>query len=110
MAWPRVAQRLMTNVTSDPAGRSRLLASSRSPCRFACVVQLCEHSAGIVEEGTSGLGQFDTARLAAKELDIELPFEGLDLLAERRLLHAKPLCSPRDPPFLSDSNKITNMP
>src|SRR5712692_11277371 len=49
-----------------PDADSALLASRRAPCRFACVVELHEHGAGIVEEGAPGLGQFDTTRLAAK--------------------------------------------
>src|SRR5262245_39059008 len=50
----------------DPDADSSLLASSRAPCRFTCVVQLCEHGAGIVEERAPSLGQFNTARLAAE--------------------------------------------
>ena len=55
----------------------------------------------MVEEDASGFGQFNTARLAAKELNIKFALDRLDALAERRLLHAEPFGGPRDMSFFS---------
>ena len=49
-----------------------------------------------IKENAPGIGQFDPARLTAKELNVKLGFDRLDPLAKRRLLHAEPLGSPRD--------------
>ena len=57
----------------------------------------------------SGIGQFDAARFAAEQLDVELPFERLDLLAERRLLHLKPFGSTRDVALLGDGDEIAKV-
>jgi hypothetical protein len=65
-----------------------------------------EHCAGVIEESATSVGQLDTPRLASKELYIHFPFDRLDLSAERRLLHAKPLRGARDVPFLGDSDEI----
>jgi len=37
--------------------------------------------------GSDGIGQLDTARLATEQLRVKLPFDPLDQLTERRLLH-----------------------
>jgi hypothetical protein len=49
---------------------------------------LCDHSSSPIKENASGLSQLNTTRFAAKELNAEFGFNGLDPLAERRLLHA----------------------
>ena len=49
------------------------------------------------------------ARLAPEELDVELGLERLDLLAERRLLHAQPLGRPGDMLLLGDGDEIAEM-
>src|SRR5262249_8621906 len=94
----------------NPHADSALFAARRTPGRFACVVQLCEHGAGIVEEGATGLGQLDTTPFAAEELRVKLAFQRLDLLTEGWLLHAQPLRGARDVPFLGDCNEIPEVP
>jgi tripartite-type tricarboxylate transporter receptor subunit TctC len=59
-----------------------------------------------LQQRTSGIGQFNAARLAAKQLHPKLSFERLDLPAERRLLHLKPFGSARDVTFFSRHRKI----
>jgi hypothetical protein len=63
-----------------------LLASCRSPCRFEGLVEISEYCTGIVEECATSVRQHHAARLAAKQLHIELVFGRLDLAAEGRLL------------------------
>src|SRR5215467_323978 len=94
----------------NPDADSALFASRRAPCGFKSMIEPSKHRAGIVEEGTPSVGQLDTARLSAKELHIEFAFDRLDALTEWRLLHAKPLCSPRDVPFLGNSDEILQVP
>jgi hypothetical protein len=64
----------------------------------------------MVEQSAARVGQFDAARLATEQLDIKLPFDCPDLLAERRLLHAEALGGPGDVPFLRDCNEIPEVP
>ena len=87
-----------------------MLTSRRAPPHFKCVVEVREHRAGIVEEGAPGLGQFNTARLAAESLNIKFAFDRLDPLTEWWLLHAKPLRGPRDVTFLSNRDEIPEVP
>jgi len=51
---------------------------------------VAQYCAGTFEIDATGLGQFDATRLAAEQLDIKLTFQRFDLLAQRRLLNAKP--------------------
>ena len=62
-----------------------------------------------IEENTSGLGQLDTPSLAAKQLNVELRFDCLDPLTERRLVHAEPFGSPRDMTFFGDDDELTEV-
>ena len=87
-----------------------LLAARRAPCRFKRMIELSKDRAGIVEESVPGSGQLDAARLSVKELRIKLALDRLDALAERRLLHAKPLGGTRDVPFLGDGDEIPKVP
>ena len=64
----------------------------------------------IVEESASGIGQLDAARPAAKQLYIQLPFDRLDLLAERRLLHSESFRGPCDVTFFRDGDEIPEVP
>jgi hypothetical protein len=43
-------------------------------------------------------------------LNIELPLERANLLAERGLLHPEPFRRPRDMLFLGDGDEISEMP
>jgi hypothetical protein len=67
-----------------------------------------EHEPRFREKGFARRGQLDTW-LAPEQLDFELGFEGADLLAERRLLDAQPLCRARHMSFLGDGNEIPEM-
>src|SRR5262245_26621210 len=89
-----------------PDADSTLLAARRTPCRFECVIELRERCAGVFEERAPGVGQLDAAPFAAEELNVKLAFTRLDPLAERRLLHAKPLGGPRNVPFFGNRNEI----
>src|SRR5437868_5592683 len=88
---------------------SALLAPGRSPRRFKRMVQVCKRCTGIIQESSTSIGQLNTARLTAKQLHIKFALDRLDLLAERRLLHAEPLGGSGDVPFLRNYNEITEM-
>jgi hypothetical protein len=85
---------------------SALLASRYALGRLKCVIEVAEHCAGIIEESATSVSQLNTPRLPSKELYIHFLLDRLDLSAERRLLHAEPLRSARDVPFLGDSDEI----
>jgi hypothetical protein len=82
------------------------LAARGAPRRFNGVVEGREYRTGIIEKRSPCIGQLDTTRFSAEELNLKFPFERSDLLTERRLLHIKPLCGPGDVPFLSDCDEI----
>jgi hypothetical protein len=87
-----------------------LLAARGATSRFKCAVILRDRCASAIKENASGLSQLDATRLAAKELDVELGFDCLDPLAERRLLHAQPLGSSRDVALLGNGHELTEVP
>ncbi len=74
------------------------------------MIDLGQNRASIGEQRRAGVGQLDAARLAAKQLNIELPLQRANLLAERWLLHAEPFRRPRDMLFLGDGNEVSKMP
>jgi hypothetical protein len=86
--------------------QSALLTSSRAAGRFQRAAEMAENCSSILQERASGFGQFNAARLAAKELNIKLAFDRFDPLAERRLLHAKPFGGACDMSFLRDRDEI----
>ena len=86
-----------------------LLASRGALHLLGGAFELREDGARIVEHCAAGIGQLDAARLAAEQLHIELALERLDLLAERRLLHAEPLGRPGDVALLGDRDEIAKM-
>ena len=86
-----------------------LFASRRAARRFKCPIVLRQQGARVVEEDAARFGQFNAARQAPKQLNVKLAFDRLDPLAERRLLHAQPLGSASDMPFLCDGNKLLKM-
>src|ERR1051326_4293746 len=90
---------------ADPAR----LAARRAPCRRRGMLDPLEDRARFSEQRFARLGQLDTARLAAKQLYIELLLEGSDLLAERRLLDAEPLGRPGHMPGFRDRHEIAKM-
>ena len=61
-------------------GDRALLASRRAPCGFKCLVELGEDCASIIEKCAAGIGQLDSARLAAKQLNVKFPLDRLDQL------------------------------
>jgi hypothetical protein len=93
----------------DAHAEAALLASRGAPCRSECMVVLRKHRTRIIEKNAPGLGQLNAAGLAAKELDIEFQLDRLDPLAERRLLHAEPLGSPRDMSLFRDGDELPEM-
>jgi hypothetical protein len=95
---------------SRPQGDPAQHASCSPSRRLERAIYLREDCARIVEECATGSGQFDAARLSAKQLDAQFAFNRLDLPAERRLLHSKPFRSPRDVAFLGGGDEIAEMP
>src|SRR5262245_43161537 len=89
---------------------SALLAACRALGGFNRVIELRERCARLIEERAAGFGQLDTARLATEELHVKLTLDRLELLTERRLLHAKPFGRSRDVRFLSDGDEVAQMP
>jgi hypothetical protein len=65
---------------------------------------------GIFQQSAARLGQFDAARPAMEQLDVEFSLQCLDLLAERRLLHTKTLGGARYMALFGDRNEIAQMP
>jgi hypothetical protein len=63
-----------------------------------------------LQQRVSGIGQFNTARLPAKQLHTEFSFKRLDRSAERGLLHIEALGGPRDVTFLGGHGKIAQAP
>src|SRR5262245_36554265 len=86
-----------------------LLAPCGTACGFERVVVLRERRARTIKENLPRFSQLDPARLAAKELNVELGFDGLDPLAKRRLLYAEPLRGPHDVPFFGDGDEVPEM-
>ena len=86
-------------------------ASPRAARRAASdsVFGALEHDPRFGEKRFAGRGQLDAARLAPEQLDFKLGFEGADLLAERRLLNAQPLCRASHMTLLGDGHKIPEM-
>jgi hypothetical protein len=64
----------------------------------------------MIEEDTSGFGQFNAARLAVKQLNVEFVFDGFNALAQRRLLHAEPFGRARDMLFFRDCDERPEVP
>src|SRR5919206_505946 len=98
-AAPRYCRRALFSRRSSsrcccsPAGRAGSWYIAAEPAGFAAcgaaggkhgVLGAVEHDARFRQQRFAGLGQLDTARLAPKQLDLELGFEGTDLLTERR--------------------------
>jgi hypothetical protein len=73
------------------------------------MVDLGQDGACIVEERAASIGEFDATRLAAKQQDVELAFEGADLIAERRLLDAEPFRRRCDEAFLGDGDEVAQV-
>src|SRR5215472_16257930 len=86
-----------------------LLASRGAVGPIEAAVEGCECCARALKQGSTGIGQLNAARLAPKQLDIELAFDRVDLPAERRLLYAEPFFGPRDVPFLGDRDEIAEL-
>jgi len=86
-----------------------LLPAGRTACRLEGPVVVRKRCTRPVEENTPGFGQRDPARLAEKELHVELVFDRLDSLTERGLLQAKALCGSGNVTFLRNDNELTKM-
>jgi hypothetical protein len=73
------------------------------------MVNVGQDRAGVGEQRRPSVRQFDAARQATEQLDVEFLLQHANLLAERRLLHPQPLGGSRDVPFLSDRDEIPKM-
>jgi len=74
------------------------------------LAELAQYFTGNFEVDATRVGQFDAARLATKQLHIELAFQRFNLLAERRLLHAQSFSGARNVSFLGDRNEVPKVP
>src|SRR3954468_23196080 len=90
----------------DAYAEAALLAPRRTPYCFERAVVMRERRARSIEENPPGFGQFDPARLAPKQLDIELGLDRLDPLAERWLLHTEPLGCPGNVSLFGDNDEV----
>jgi hypothetical protein len=72
-------------------------------------INLGEDQAGLRQKRPAGISRFHAARQAPEQLRAEFTFQPFDLLAERRLLHAKTLGRPGDVTFLSDRDEIAEV-
>ena len=77
-------------------GEAALFTPRHAARGLACTIEQAKYRMGIFQQRAARLGQFDAARLAMEQLHVELSLQCLDLLAERRLLHAEPLGGPGD--------------
>src|ERR1041385_2463759 len=91
-------------------GNAALLAAIGALSGVDRMLNTFKHRAGVDEEGSPGLREVNPARLAAEQLDFQLPLESLDLLAERRLLHAEPFGGARDVALFGDGDKVAEVP
>ena len=73
------------------------------------MLDVAQNLLGVGQEGAAGVGQAHAARMAQEQGGIDLALERLDLLAERRLLHAQPLRRARDVPFMRDGDEIAKV-
>jgi hypothetical protein len=86
-----------------------LLAPRSTASGLERAVVLRKGRARSIEEDPARFGQFDTARLTLKKLDIELGFDRPNPLAKRWLLHTEPLRCPRDVSFFGDGDEVPKM-
>jgi hypothetical protein len=94
----------------DADADSPLLAARRSPRSFEGVIEVRDYRACVIQEGAPRFGQLDATRFALKQLYVQLAFDCLDALTERRLLHAKALGGPGDMPLLGDRDEVPEVP
>jgi hypothetical protein len=64
---------------------------------------------GVGKEGAAGVGQRHAARMALEQRDLDLAFQGADLLRQRRLLHAELLGGTGDMAFVGHSDEVAEM-
>src|SRR3546814_8255858 len=90
-------------------GHPPLLATRRALRLGERGLYLAEDAARVDQQALARLGQLDAARLAAEELHLQLGLQRLDLLAERRLLHAKALGGAGHVPLLGYGDAVAQM-
>jgi hypothetical protein len=82
----------------------------RSPARgFNSPIDTGKDDARIFQQSAASIGELHPARLSAEELYTEFELNGLDLLAEWRLLHAKSFRRPGDVAFLGDGHEVAKV-
>src|SRR5580698_999270 len=101
----RVKRRGTGEADRDPT----LLAARGASRGGEGVIEMSKDCAGVNKECGTSIGQFDAARLAAEQLDVEFALDRLDLPTQRRLLHAEPLGGPGDVTFLGDRDEIAKV-
>jgi hypothetical protein len=98
----------------DPRGEAHHqtihLATLRPLRRLRRALDMEQDRLRLVEEDASRLRQLDPALGPIEERDPELRLELQDLLAERRLSHAKAKRGPTKMQLLRDSHEISEMP
>ena len=86
-------------------------ASPRAARRAASTASLGprQDRPGVVEQRLSRRGQFDAARLAAKQHHVEFAFQRANLLRQRRLLDAEPLGGAGDMALFGDRYEVAQV-
>ncbi len=89
----------------DPPG----FAARRPAGGVDRMIDLLQNGLRLGKQHLAGLGQFNPARLALKQLRAKLGFERADLLTERRLLDAQALRRAGDMPLLGNRDEVARM-
>ena len=89
----------------DAAG----LAARRAAGPGRGAIDRGQHRLGIGQEGAPGIGQPDAARMAHEQGRVDLLFQRLDLLRQRRLLHVQLLRRARDVALTGDGDEVAEM-
>jgi hypothetical protein len=72
-------------------------------------VGLCERAPRLDEKQASGIGKLDMPAGSVQEPNSELFFQTADLLAQRRLRDAKPLCRAPEVQRLPDGDEVAEV-
>src|SRR5262249_42933530 len=121
---PQRHPRISLPERSDHTGNERNIRSSAgvpdcNPSMFpTCssirrrnsAIDVCENESGIVEKCTTGIRQFNAARLSLEQKNVKLALKGANLLAQRGLLYAKTFGRPCDVTFFGHGNEISEVP
>jgi hypothetical protein len=70
------------------------------------VLDVAQQPLGVDQQRLAGVGRHDAVSGAVEQPDVELPFQRVDLLAQRRLADAEPFRRARDIAFLGDGDEV----